>query len=73
MAHIKHSRHEEALSGIEASRARLKSEAEARRKEKQLDMATKKMQSVLEETSETKPETAAQVLKIDFKAGQEMP
>ena len=34
VADIKHSRHEEALLGVRASKARLLSEAEARRKEK---------------------------------------
>ena len=34
MADIKQPRHEEALSGVKASKARLMSEAEARRKEK---------------------------------------
>ena len=46
VADIKHPRHEEALSGVEASKARLLSEAEARRKEKPQD--TKKMQAVTE-------------------------
>ena len=55
---IKHPRHEEALSGVKASKARLMSEAEARGKEKPQELATKKMQAVLEKTSRTEPETA---------------
>ena len=43
VADIKHPRHEEALSGVKASKARLLSEAEARRKEKLQELATKKM------------------------------
>ena len=42
MADIKHPRHEEALSGVKACKARLLSEAEARRKEKPQELATKK-------------------------------
>ena len=44
VADIKHPRHEEALSDVKASKARLLSEAEAHRKEKQQELATKKMQ-----------------------------
>ena len=64
MAKIKHPRHEEALSGMKASKTRLLSEAEARRKEKPQELAAKKMQAV------TKPEpvTAADDIKIDYKA-----
>ena len=40
VADIKHPRHEKALSGVKASRARLLSEAEARRKEKPQELAT---------------------------------
>ena len=36
----KHPRHEKALSGVKASKARLMSEAEARRKEKLQELAT---------------------------------
>ena len=39
---IKYPRHEEALSGVKASKACLLSEAEALRKEKPLELATKK-------------------------------
>ena len=42
LADIKHPRHEEILSGVKASKARLLSEAEARRKEKPQELATKK-------------------------------
>ena len=44
------------------------SEAEARRKEKRQELATKEMRSVLEETTEREPETAANDFKIDYKA-----
>ena len=65
---IKHPGHEEILSGVEASKARLMSEAEAQRKENPQELATKKMQAVLEETSEPEPATAANDFKIDYKA-----
>ena len=68
VADIKHPRHEEALSDVKASKARLMSKAEARRKEKPEELATKKMQTVLEETNEPEPETAANDFKIDYKA-----
>ena len=55
MADIKHPRHEETLSGVKASKARLLSEAEARRKEKLQEMATKKMQAVTEKIREPEP------------------
>ena len=42
VADLKHPRHEEALSGVKSSKACLLSEAEARRKEKPLELATKK-------------------------------
>ena len=51
VADIKHPRHEKVLSGVKASKSRLMSEAEARRKKKPQELATKKMQAVLEETS----------------------
>ena len=66
LADVKHPRHEEALSGVKASKARLLSEAEARRKEKPQEVATKKIQAVTEETSEPKPVTAADDFKIDY-------
>ena len=65
---IKHPRHEEALSGVKASKARLLSEAEARRKEKPQELATKKMQAVTEETCEPEQVTAADDFKIDYRA-----
>ena len=65
MADIKHPRHEEDLSGVKASKARILSEAEARRKEKAQELATKKMQAVTEETRELEPVTAADDFKID--------
>ena len=68
IADIKHLRHEEALSGVKASKARLLSETEARRKDKPQELATKKMQAVTEETCEPKPVTAADDFKIDYTA-----
>ena len=68
VAEIKHPRHEEALSGVKASKVRLLSEAEARRKEKPQELATKKMQAVTEETCEPEPVTAADDFKIDYGA-----
>ena len=65
---VKHPRHEEALSGVKASKARLLSEPEARRKEKPQELATKKMQAVTEETCVPKPVTAADDFKIDYRA-----
>ena len=68
VADIKHPRHDEVLSGVKASKARLLSEAETRRKEKPRVLATKKMQAVTEETCEPEPVTAADALKIDYRA-----
>ena len=68
MADIKHPRHEEALSGVKASKARLLSEAEARRKDKPQELTTKKMQAVTEETCEPEHATAADDFKIDYRA-----
>ena len=68
VADMKHPRHEEALSGVKASKARLLSEVEARRKQKPQELATKKMQAVTEETCETEPVTAADDFKIDYRA-----
>ena len=68
VADIKHPRHEEALSGVKASKARLLSEAEARRKDKPQELAAKKMQAVIEETREPEPATVAHDFKIDYKA-----
>ena len=68
VADIKHPRHEEALSGLEARKARLLSEAEARRKDKPQELATKKMQAVTEETCEPEPVHSADDFKIDYRA-----
>ena len=65
VADIKHPRHEEALSGVKSSKARLLSEAEARRKDKSQELVTKKMQAVTEETCELEPVTAADDFRID--------
>ena len=68
MADIKHPRHEVALSVVKASKARLLSEAEARRKDKPQELATKKMQAVTEEIREPEQMTAADDFKIDYRA-----
>ena len=68
VADIKHPRHEKALSGVKASKARLLSEAEARRRDKTQELAAKKMQAVTEETREPEPATAADDFKIDYRA-----
>ena len=68
VADIKHPRHEEALSGVKASKARLLSEAEARRKDKPQELATKKMQAVTKETCEPEPVTADSDFKIEYRA-----
>ena len=60
VADIKHPRHEVALSVVKASKARLLSEAEARRKEKPQELATKKMQAVTEEIREPEQVTIRQ-------------
>ena len=67
VANIKHPRHEETLSGVKGSKARLLSEAEARRKEKLQELATKKM-PVREEIREPEPVNAADDFKIDYRA-----
>ena len=68
VADIKHPRHDEALSGVKASKARLLSEAEARRKDKPQELVAKKMQAVTEEAREPEPATAADDFKIDYRA-----
>ena len=73
VADIKHPRHEEALSCVKASKDRLLIEAEARRKEKPQELATKKMQVVTEETCEPEPVTAADDFKIDYRAAARDP
>ena len=67
VADIKHPRHEEALSDVKANKARLLSEAEARRKEKPQELALKKMQAVTEEIREPVPVAAADDFKIDYR------
>ena len=44
------------------------SEAEVRRKEKPLELATKKMQAVTEQMGEPEPVTAADDFKFDYRA-----
>ena len=68
VADLKHPRHEEALSGVNVSKARLLSETEARRKEKPQELTTKKMQAVTEEMSKPEPVTAADDFNIDYRA-----
>ena len=70
VADIKHPRHEKALSGVKASKARLLSEAETRRKEKPQELAIKKMQAVTEEIREPEPVTAADDFKIDYRVAK---
>ena len=53
---------------MKASKARLLSEAEARRKDKPQELVAKKMQAVTEETHEPEPATAADDFKIDYRA-----
>ena len=50
MVDVKHSGYEEASSGVKASKARLMSQAESRRKKKLQLLARKKMQAVVEKT-----------------------
>ena len=64
VANIKHPSHGEALSGT----TRLMSEVEALRKDKPQELARKKTQGLVEDTSGTEPETAAEDFKIDYKA-----
>ena len=68
VADIKHPRHEEALSGVKASKDCLLSEAEARRKDKPQELATKKMQAVTNETCEPETVTVADDFKIYYRA-----
>ena len=67
-AEINHPRHKEALSGVKAIKARLLSEAEAHKKEKPQELATKKMQAVTEEKREPESVTAVDDFKIDYRA-----
>ena len=68
VADVKHPRHEQALSIVKAIKARLLKEAEARRKEKTQELATKKMQAVTEAIYEPEPVTATDDFKIDYRA-----
>ena len=68
VADIKHPTHEVALWGVKTSKARLLSEAEARRKEKPQELAKKKMQAVTEGICEPEPVTAADDFKIESRA-----
>ena len=68
VADIKHPRHEEALSGVKASKARLLSEAEVRIKDKPQELTAKKMQAVTEETCGPEPVTTADDFKIDYRS-----
>ena len=68
VADIKQPRHEEALSDVKATNARLLGETETRRKEKPQELATKKMQAVTEEMREPETVTAADDFKIDSRA-----
>ena len=68
VADIKHPKHKQPLSIVNASKARLLSEAEARRKEKPQELATKKMQALTEKKREPEPVIAADDFKIDYKA-----
>ena len=68
MADAKHPRHEEALSGVKASRARLMNEAESRRKETTPStFTTKKVKNLPNEVvaSSLKAESAGP-LKVDY-------
>ena len=73
VADIKHPRNEEAFSGVKASKARMISEAEARRKEKPQELATKKMQAVQGETSGTEADPQLTTLRLPTKQQQKMP
>ena len=68
VADTKHPGFEGGLSCVKASEVRLKCEAEVRRKEKPQDLATKKIQEGLVESSEPEPETEAKDFKVDYKA-----
>ena len=65
---MKYPRHEEALLGVKASKARMLSDAETHRKEKPQELATKKMQAVTAEMRDLEHGTAADDFKIDYKA-----
>ena len=68
VADAKHSRHEEALSGVKASRARLMNEAESRRKETAPStFTTKKVKTLTDEVVDSSLEAeSASPLKVDY-------
>ena len=68
VADAKHPRHEEALSGVKASRARLMNEAESRRKETiPSTFTTKKIKTLLDEVVASNLEAeSASPLKVDY-------
>ena len=68
VAVIKHPRHEEALSGVKASKAYLLSGAKARKKEKPQELATKKVQALTEQIREPEPVTSVDDFNIDYRA-----
>ena len=68
MKAIDFSLEDEDASSVKASKACLLSEAEARRKEKPQELATKKMQALTEEMREPEPVTTADDFKIDYRA-----
>ena len=70
VADSKHRRHEQFLSGVKARKARVLSEAEARRKDKPQELATKKMEAVTEEILEPEPLIAADDFKTDYWAAE---
>ena len=72
MVVIKHPKLEKSHSGVKASRAPLMSEAEARRKEKPQELATKNMQALLEETSEQRLRPQLMTLRLTIKQRQEV-
>ena len=68
MADVKHPRHEEALSGAKASRARLTNEADSRRKETTPStFTTKKLKTLTNEVVDSSLEAeSAGPLKVDY-------
>ena len=68
VADAKHPRHEEALSGVKASRARLMNEAESRRKETTPSIfTTKKVKTLPDEVVASNLEAeSASPLKVDY-------
>ena len=72
VADAKHPRHEEALSGVKASRARLTNEAESRRKETAPStFTTKKVKTLPDEVVASNLEAeSASPLKVDYGLAQ---